>query len=120
MRKPLHQLHEDDIEASEAGKQWLDLVRGYVLDIRDTTVAINPPSIAANDSVDVDATVTGLKVGDIILQTIKPTTTSGVFVAQGVVIAEDTVRFLFVNNKSVSKDDPLETYTVIYIKNTKA
>ena len=119
LRKPLHQLHESDIEASIAGHRWMDLVRGYVLDIRSTTLAINPPLVAANDTVDVTVTVTGLKVGDIILQIIKPTTSSGLFVAQGYVSAADTVVMSFCNNKTGATDDPEETYTIVYIKNTK-
>ena len=96
------------------------MVRGYVLDIRSTTVDINPPSIAANDTVNVTVTIPGLKVGDIIIQIIKPTTTSGLIVAQGIVTADDTVVMAFVNNKAGATDDPEETYTIVYIKNTKA
>ena len=118
LRHPLHQLHESDIEASEAGHRWLDLVRNHVVDIRSTTVDINPPSVAANDTVNVTVTVTGLKAGDLILQIIKPTTTSGLVVAQGIVTADDTVVMAFVNNKSGATDDPEETYTILYIKNT--
>lgn len=119
MRTPLHQLHESDIQASEGGHRWLDLVRNLVLDIRSTTVDINPPNVNANDTVNVTVTVTGLRVGDFILQIIKPTTTSGLVVAQGIVTADDTVVMAFVNNKSGATDDPEETYTLIYIKNTR-
>ena len=120
MRKPLHQLHESDVEASVSGHRWFDLVRGYVLDIRLATVNINPPSIAANDTVNVTVTIPGMKVGDLILQIIKPTTTSGLVVVQGIVTSDDTVVMAFVNNKAGATNDPEEEYTVIYIKNTKA
>ena len=119
MRKPLHQLTEDDVEASPSGHRWFELVRTYVLDIRSITVDINPPSVDANDTVDVTVTVPGLKVGDIILQIIKPTTTSGLVAIQGVVTAADTVVIAFVNNKAGATNDPEETYTIVYIKNTK-
>ena len=119
MRKPLHQLTESDIEASPAGHRWFDLVRGYVLDIRVAYVNIDPPNISANDTVEVTATVPGLRVGDIIIQITKPTTTSGLVPAQGIVTADDTVVIAFVNNKASSTDDPEEEYTITYIKNTR-
>jgi len=119
MRKPLHQLHETDVEASIAGHRWFDLVRGYVLDIRRLDIPWDPPALSANDHVEVTVTATGLKVGDIILAIIKPTFTAGFHVGQGRVDADDTISIEITNGKGSGSDPGLETYTVIYIKNTK-
>lgn len=120
MRKPLHQLHESDFEASDSGQRWLDLVRGYVLDIRQLDLPWNPPAMSANDHIEETVTATGLKVGDIILTVIKPTFTAGFHVGQGRVDADDTISIEITNGKGSGSNPGLETYTVIYIKNTKA
>lgn len=120
MRKPLHQLHESDVEASIAGHRWFDLVRGYVLDIRSAKVDIDPPSILSKASAVVSITVSGIKVGDDILTVCKPSLSSGLFVAHGIVTAEDSVDVLFVNSAATTVNDPEEEYTITYIKNTKA
>lgn len=119
MRKPLHQLSEDEIEANESGYRWLDLVRSYVLDIREITVTWNPASLAANTHVEESITATGLKVGDIILAVIKPTFTQGFSVGQGRVSAENTLNIQVVNGTLVASNPAEESYKVIYIKNTR-
>ena len=119
LRKPVPQIQEPDFEnVSNSGFRWLDLVRQYSVDIRMVEVDINPPSIAANDTVEVTVTVPGVRVGDLIIQVIKPTTTSGLVVVQGLVTADNTAVLAFCNNKSGTTDDPLETYIIIYIKNS--
>lgn len=119
MRKPLHQLHESDFEASDSGHRWLDLVRGYVLDIRQMDVTWNPASLAANTHVEETVTATGVKVGDIILAVIKPTFTQGFQVGQGRVSAADTLAVQVCNGTGSASNPGSETYNVIYIKNTK-
>ncbi len=119
LRKPVPQIQLPDFEnISDTGFRWLDLVRQYSVDIRSIEVDINPPLVAANDTINVTVTVPGIRLGDLIIQVIKPTTTSGLVVAQGIVTADDTAVLAFVNNKSGGTDDPLETYTIIFIKNS--
>ena len=119
IRKPVPQIQPPDFEnISDTGFRWLDLVRQYSIDIRCAEVDINPPLVAANDTVEVTVTVPGVRIGDLIIQVIKPTTTSGLVVAQGIVTADDTAVLAFVNNKSGGTNDPLETYKIIYIKNS--
>ena len=119
IRKPVPQVQEPDFEnVSTTGFRWLDLVRQYSVDIRMVEVDINPPVIAANDTVEITVTAPGVRVGDLIIQIIKPTTTSGLVVVQGIVSADDTAVLAFCNNKSGTTDDPLETYKIIYIKNS--
>ena len=119
MRKPLHQMTENDVEATAEGIRWFDLVRGYVLDIRRLDIPWDPPALSANDHVQVVVTATGLKVGDIILAIIKPSFTAGFHVGQGRVDTDDTISIEITNGKGTGSDPGLETYTVIYIKNTR-
>jgi hypothetical protein len=118
-RKPLHQLSEGDIQATESGMRWLDLVRTHIFDLRSIDVTWNPASLAANTTVEETVTVAGLKVGDIILSIIKPTYTSGFMVVQGRVSAADTLAIQVTNGTLVASNPASEVYTVIYIKNTK-
>ena len=102
------------------GRRWLDLVRSYVVDIREAKVDIDPPNLLSQASIVVSVTVPGVKVGDSILTVCKPTLSSKVFVAHGVVTAADTVDVLFVNANTIPVNDPEEEYVITYIKNTKA
>ena len=120
IRKPLHQLGENDIEANNEGQRWLDLVRSHVVDIRDISVTWNPSSLAANTHVEETVTATGLKVGDIILAVIKPTFTQGFQVGQGRVSAENTLSVQVVNGTGSASNPGSESYSVIYIKNSRA
>ena len=119
MRKPLHQLSEDDIQANDEGYRWLDLVRGYILDIRDIDFTFDPASIAASTTVEQTVTVSGLKSQDIVLSVIKPTLTTGVGVLQARISADDTLAIQMVNATVGAVDAPSESYKLIYIKNTK-
>lgn len=119
MKKPLHQLTNNDIEASTEGHRWLDLVGKYVLDIREASVTFDPASVGANTTVEQTVTVSGLKVGDIILTVIKPTLEAGLGVLQGRVSAADTLAIQLINTTAAPIDAGSESYTVIYIKNSK-
>jgi len=119
MRSPLHQLHENDIQASPEGHRWIDLVRSYVVDIRKTTFTWNPTSVAANTHEEQTVTISGMKVGDDILSIVKPTFTDGFLVGQGRVSAADTVEIQIANGKGDSSNPPEEVYTLIYIKNSR-
>ncbi len=118
MRKPLHQLHESDIQASEGGQRWLDEVRGYVLDIRKIDFLWDPTSINSNTHAEQDVTIEGLKVGDLPLTVIKPTFTQGILIGSSRVSAADTLSVQMANGSSGSANPPEELYTLVYIKNT--
>lgn len=117
MRKPLHQI-TDEIQATPEGKRWLDLVRNYVLDIREVDFEWNPPQLNANQDAEDTVTISGLNVGDYVLAVVKPTFTSGFFIGQARVSAANTVGIHVVNATVGNVDPPLETYTLVYIKNT--
>lgn len=119
MRKPLHQLHESEIEATAEGMRWLDLVREHTLDIRGVDIEFNPASVVANTTVEQTLSVTGLKPQDIILSVIKPTLTAGFGVLQGRVSATDTLAVQLINTTAGAIDAPSEIYQIIYIKNTR-
>lgn len=120
MRKPLHQLGKDDIEASDSGHRWFDLVRGYIVDIRDMELTIDPSSVLANTTAEQTFTLTGIKSQDYIISVVKPTLTAGLGVLQGRASADDTLAIQFINTTIAAIDPPSEVYQVIYIKNTKA
>lgn len=119
-RRPLPPpLDEDFPEVTEEGMFWLDLVRTYSTEIRVAAFTYNPASLAANTHVEETVTVTGLKTDDYIISVIKPTFTQGFQVGQGRVSAADTLAIQIVNGTSSSSNPASETYTVIYIKNSR-
>ena len=120
MRKPLPQVYESDIQESPDGLKWLDLVRGFVLDIREASVVFNPSSVASSTTVEQTVTATGLKTQDIVLSVVKPTLTAGFGVLQGRVSATDTLALQLINTTAGAINAPQETYTVIYIKNSRS
>ena len=119
MKHPLHQLHEDDIQSNEVGKRWIDLVRNYVLDIREITFTWNPVSVAANTTVELSVTVSGLKSNDIVLSLIKPSLDAGLGVLQARVSADDTLSVQLINVTGSPIDAGSETYQLVYIKNSR-
>jgi hypothetical protein len=119
MRKPLSPIGDSDIQSTDEGLKWLESVRSYVVDIREISFTWNPASLAANTHVEETVTVNGLKVGDIPLTIIKPTFTQGFQIGQGRVSAADTLSVQIVNGTGVASDPASESYTMIYIKNTK-
>ena len=119
MRKPLYQLTEEDIQASVSGRQWLDLVQKYVIDINDFELTIDPASVAANTTVEQTFTVEGIKALDSIISVEKPSLTAGLGVLQGRMSADDTLAIQFINTTASPIDPPSETYLITYIKNTR-
>ena len=118
IRKPLPQIRQDDFpKLTDDGFRWLDLVRQYSIDIRCTQVVIDPPNMAAHSVNVLSTTVKGARVGDIILQVNSTSNTTGVFVTQAIVIADELVEFHFVNIQSIAVDKIADTYTIVYIKN---
>jgi hypothetical protein len=120
MRKPLSPVNSSDIQSTPEGLKWLESVRSHVVDIREISFTWNPASLAANTHVEETVTVTGLKVGDIVIAVIKPTFTQGFQVGQGRVSAADTLAIQVVNGTGSASNPASESYTVIYIKNSRA
>lgn len=119
LRKALPPPLNKDFEASADGLYWLELVHQRLVDIRSLTFSWNPASLAAATHAEEAVTVSGLNTDDIILAIIKPTFTQGFLVGQGRVSAADTLA-IQVANCTVSTSDPAEeTYTLVYIKNSK-
>ncbi len=121
MRKPLPPVNKADWpEISNDGIIWLELVRNRVVDIRSATFTFDPISIAANTTVEQTVTLTGLKTDDLILSVIKPTFTAGIAVGQGRISLNDTLAITFINASGGAVNPPSETYTVVYIKDSRA
>lgn len=119
LRKAVPPPQEKDFEASADGLYWLELVHQRLVDIRSLTFSWNPASLAAATHAEEAVTVPGLNTDDIILAIIKPTFTQGFQVGQGRISATDTLAVQIVNGTGSSADPVEETYTLIYIKNSK-
>jgi len=120
LRKAIPQHQETDFpEVKKDGQRWLELVHQRLVDIRQLSVTWNPASLAANTHVEETVTASGLKTDDIILAVIKPTFTQGFQVGQGRVSATDTIAIQVVNGTGSASNPASESYTVIYIKNSK-
>jgi len=119
-RIPIPQLnHKDFPEVTEEGRLWLDLVRSRSIDIRVETFTFDPASLAANTHVEETVTITGLKTVDIVLAIVKPTFTQGFQVGQGRVSAADTLAIQIANGTGSASDPGSETYTLVYMKNSR-
>lgn len=105
----------------EEGMLWLDQLRSHTRDFRSETFTFNPASLAASTTREESMTVTGVKVGDIILAVSKPTHTANYIVGgSAYVSAVDTVKVSVSNPHPSSSADPgSETWRITYIKNTK-
>lgn len=119
-RKPLPQFSSRDFpDVSPQGMLWFDLVRNYSIDIRVLSFTFNPASLAANTHVEETVTISGLATVDTVLAVIKPTFTQGFQVGQGRVSAENTLSIQIVNGTGSASDPASETYTLVYIKNSR-
>ena len=120
LRKAIPQHQEADVhETKKDGQRWLELVHQRLVDIRQVNVIFNPALVAANTTVEQTVTVSGLKVDDIVISVIKPTLSAGLGVLQGRVSATDTLAIQFINSTASGINAGEETYSVVYIKNSK-
>jgi len=118
MRVPVSPPQKKDFECTDEGLKWLELLRSKSLDIRQVFISYNPTSIDANTSEQQTLTLTGLKADDLILRVYKPHT-AGLIVNDGQVTADNTLGINFANVTGSPIDPGEETYTVIYIKNSR-
>ena len=120
LRKAIPHHQETDFpETKKDGQRWLELVHQRLVDIRQVNVTFNPDLVAANTTVEQTVTVSGLKADDIVISVIKPTLSAGLGVLQGRVSATDTLAIQFINSTASGINAGEETYSVVYIKNSK-
>jgi hypothetical protein len=77
------------------------------------TTVFDPAAIATITTAEQDVTVTGVKVGDVVLAVNKPSLTAGVGICNTRVKAADTISVQFVNPTAGAIDAGLETYTLV-------
>lgn len=86
---------------------------GNILKVLTITKTFDPASVSAATSAEQDVTVTGVKVGDVVLAVNKPTATAGVGIVNARVKAADTVSLTFMNATAGAVDPASETYTFV-------
>ncbi len=119
-KTPLAPVNEKDFpEVTSGGLIWLDQVRVKSIDIKSVNFTFDPASVAASTTVEQTTTLTGLKKEDIVISVIKPTLTTGLAVAQGRVSADNVLSITYINASTSAVDAASETYTLIYIKNSR-
>jgi hypothetical protein len=101
------------------GFKWLDLLRSHTYDIKEYTATVDLPSLSANATIIQNVTVTGVNVGDWVLDTVNPTFTDDFQVTNAKVTAADTITMQVHRGKAGSYDPPSETYTFLVLKNTR-
>lgn len=77
------------------------------------TKTFDPASVATITTAEQDVTVTGVKVGDIVLAVNKPSLTAGLGICNARVKAADTISLQFVNPTAGAVDAASETYTFV-------
>ena len=87
--------------------------RGNILKMFAVAVTFNPASVATITTAEQTATVTGVKVGDIVMCWNKPTNTVGVGVVNARVSAADTLAITFVNPTAGGVDAASETWIFV-------
>jgi len=91
---------------------WFGRLSEVIPVIRTFSVAINPPSIAANTTGVATATVKGLlATNNYVVQVNKPTHTAGLGIVNCRVSADDTIEITFMNTTGSPIDAGEETYT---------
>ena len=93
------------------------LPRGNIGRIFAVAVTFNPASVATITTAEQTATVTGVKVGDIVYP-VKPSVTAGVGIVNARVSATDTVAITFVNPTAGAVDAASETWTFLVFRPT--
>jgi hypothetical protein len=84
-----------------------------------STLSINPASVGANTSAEQSFTLPGVQIGDVILDTIKPSLTAGLSLGSARVSAANTVAITFVNSTAAPIDAAAETYTLVILRPEK-
>jgi hypothetical protein len=87
--------------------------RGNLLKLFAVQVTFDPAAVATITTAEQNVTVTGVKVGDIVIAVNKPTLTAGVGIVNARVSAADTVSVQFVNPTAGSVNPASETYTFV-------
>ena len=93
------------------------LPRGNIGRIFAVSVTFNPAAVATITTAEQTATVTGVRLGDIVYS-VKPTATTGVGVVNVRVSAADTLAITFVNPTAGSVDPASETWTFLVFRPT--
>lgn len=90
-----------------------NLTRGNVLKLFAVSVTFNPAAVATATTAEQTVTVTGVKVGDVVVSYNKPTNTAGAMPVNARVSAADTIAVTFVNPTAGSVDPASETWTFV-------
>lgn len=118
MRKPLPVIHPADFPSLPPRSfRWLDLLRNYTYELKEYTVSVDLPNLAANSTTAQAITVTGVSVGDVVLKIIPTSVTDDWFVANSKVTAADTITVQVCRVKAGSYDPAAESWTFLVLKN---
>lgn len=89
------------------------VLRGNVLKVFAVSVTWDPAAVATITTAEQTVTVTGVKVGDIVLAYNKPTNTTGAMPVNARVSAADTIAVTFVNPTAGSVNPASESWTFV-------
>jgi hypothetical protein len=84
-----------------------------------SSLSINPASVGSNTSAEQSFTLPGVQIGDVILDTIKPSLTAGLSLSSARVSAANTIAITFVNSTAAPIDAAAETYTLVILRPEK-
>jgi hypothetical protein len=87
--------------------------RGNLLRLFAVSVTWDPAAVATATTAEQSVTVTGVKVGDIVVSYNKPANTAGAMPVNARVSAADTVSVSFVNPTAGSVNPASETWTFV-------
>lgn len=91
------------------------IIGGNAFSIHVITASVNIASTATNTTTETDVTVTGVKVGDIVIGS-KPTHSTGLGITNYRVKADDTVSIQAMNTTGSTIDPAAETYTFVVLR----
>ena len=86
---------------------------GNILKLFAVQVTFDPSAVSTITTAEQDVTVTGVKVGDIVMAVNKPSLTAGVGICNARVKAADTISLQFVNPTAGSVNPASEVYTIV-------
>ena len=92
------------------------IIGGNVASIRVLQASVNLGSVAANTTEEENATLAGVKVGDIVIGS-KPSLEAGLIIANPIrVIADGNLRITVGNFSGIAIDETTETWTFTVIR----
>ena len=116
MYRPLEQPPVREDKESVVWNKWFQILTDLQTKIKVYEESVNPGTVAANTTAEVDVTLDNVRSTDIVLSVNKPTHSTGLGVVGMRVKAEDTVSITFMNTTGSGIGPGAENYKIVVLE----